>query len=65
MADKGYIPRSGNYLLHIDHHDDMMATRKGPKDQIPQTMGSSTIVAFNWLKINAHKEAFFKEQQGS
>lgn len=24
MADRGYIPRSGNYLLHIDHHDDMM-----------------------------------------
>lgn len=25
MADRGYIPKRGNYLLHIDHHDDMMS----------------------------------------
>ena len=23
MIEKGYIPAEGNYLLHIDHHDDM------------------------------------------
>lgn len=25
LADRGYIPRCGNYLLHVDHHDDMMS----------------------------------------
>lgn len=43
----------------------MMAAKDGPKAQVPATMGASTIIAFNWPKINAHKEAFFKKQQAS
>lgn len=43
----------------------MMAAKNGPRDIIPATMGASTIVAFNWPKINAHKAAFFEEQQAA
>ncbi len=43
----------------------MMAAKSGPRDIIPPTMGASTIVAFNWPKINAHKAAFFEEQQAA
>ena len=43
----------------------MLAARKGPEEKVPPTMGASTIVAFNWPKINAHREAFFEEQRAA
>lgn len=43
----------------------MMAAKSGPRDIIPPTMGASTIVAFNWPKIDAHKAAFYEEQQAA
>ena len=40
----------------------MMAAREGPENQIPASQGASTLITFNWTKINQHKEQFFKEQ---
>lgn len=40
----------------------MMAAKDGPEKAVPATMGASTLVAFNWPRINAHKEKFFREQ---
>ena len=41
----------------------MLAAKEGPDKKVPQTMGASTIVAFNWPRINAHREAFLEEQR--
>ena len=41
----------------------MMAAKEGPDSPVPVTMGASTLVAFNWPRIYAHKEAFMKEQR--
>lgn len=41
----------------------MSAAREGPEAKVPASMGASTFTVFNWPKINAHREAFFKEQQ--
>ena len=43
----------------------MLAARTGPGEKIPATMGASTITAFNWPRITAHKEAFFDEQRAA
>ena len=36
----------------------MMAAKDGPSVKIPKTQGAATLVAFNWPKIHAHKQAF-------
>lgn len=41
----------------------MMAAKEGPEKPIPATMGASTLTAFNWPRIYAHREAFMKEQR--
>ena len=41
----------------------MMAAKEGPKRPVPASMGASTLVAFNWPRINAHKEAFMRKQR--
>jgi len=40
----------------------MMAAKVGPEKQIPSNQGAATITAFNWYKINKHREQFLKEQ---
>lgn len=42
---------------------DMTAARRGPEYRVPQTMGASTLVAFNWPRINAHKAEFMSGQK--
>ena len=41
----------------------MMAAKEGPEKPVPATMGASTLTAFNWPRIYAHREAFMKEQR--
>jgi hypothetical protein len=41
----------------------MMAAKEGPENEIPANMGASTIVTFNWPRINAHKEEFLREKR--
>lgn len=36
----------------------MMAAKDGPSVKIPKTQGAATLVAFNWPRIHAHKQAF-------
>ena len=36
----------------------MMAAKEGPKAPIPASQGASTLVAFNWPRIYAHKKQF-------
>ena len=43
----------------------MLAARKGPEEKVPATMGAVTLVAFNWPRINAHREKFFEEQKAA
>lgn len=43
----------------------MMAAKEGPEKKVPQTQGASTFVAFNWPRINAHREAFLEEQRAA
>lgn len=43
----------------------MMAARNGPEEIVPATMGAATLVTFNWPRINAHKEEFFREQKAA
>ncbi len=43
----------------------MTAPRQDPHTKVPPTMGAMTFTVFNWSRINAHKEAFFKEQQAA
>lgn len=40
----------------------MMAAKQGPDHEIPATMGGSTIVAFNWPRIYAHKDEFMRRE---
>ena len=40
----------------------MLAAREGPDRIIPASQGASTLVAFNWPRIYAHRERFLKEQ---
>ena len=41
----------------------MMAAKEGPKAPIPASQGASTLVAFNWPRIDAHRERFMEEQR--
>ena len=41
----------------------MMAAKEGPEKPIPRTTGASTLVAFNWPRIFAHREKFLREQR--
>lgn len=41
----------------------MMAAKEGPDKAVPATMGASTLTAFNWPRIFAHRDAFMKEQR--
>lgn len=41
----------------------MMAAKEGPERAVPATMGASTLTAFNWPRIFAHRDAFMKEQR--
>ena len=43
----------------------MMAAKNGPLEPVPETMGASTMVAFNWPRINAHREVFLEEQMAA
>lgn len=43
----------------------MMAAKEGPKAPIPASQGASTLVAFNWPRIDAHREQFMKEQHAA
>ena len=43
----------------------MMAAKEGPKAPIPASQGASTLVAFNWPRINAHKKRFMEEQHAA
>ena len=40
----------------------MMAAKEGPKAPIPASQGASTLVAFNWPRIYAHRDRFMEEQ---
>lgn len=40
----------------------MMAAKEGPEKPIPASQGASTLVAFNWPRIYAHRDRFLKEQ---
>ena len=40
----------------------MMAAKEGPERAVPATMGASTLTAFNWPRIFAHRDAFMKAQ---
>ena len=41
----------------------MMAAKEGPEKQIPASMGAATLIAFNWPRINAHREEFLRKQR--
>lgn len=41
----------------------MMAAKDGPDAEVPETMGASTLITFNWNKIYAHKAEFMEEQR--
>lgn len=41
----------------------MMAAKDGPEKAVPATMGASTIACFNWPRIKAHREEFFRTQR--
>ena len=43
----------------------MMAAKEGPKAPIPASQGASTLVAFNWPRIYAHKRQFMEEQHAA
>ena len=43
----------------------MMAAKEGPKAPIPASQGASTLVAFNWPRIYAHREQFMEEQRAA
>jgi hypothetical protein len=43
----------------------MMAAKKGPQNEIPETMGASTLITFNWPRIHAHMDAFMEEQRAA
>ena len=43
----------------------MMAAKEGPKAPIPASQGASTLVAFNWPRIFAHKKQFMEEQRAA
>ena len=43
----------------------MMAAKEGPKAPIPASQGASTLVAFNWPRIDAHQEQFMEEQRAA
>lgn len=43
----------------------MMAAREGPEKQVPSTVGASTLVAFNWPRIYAHREKYMREQRAA
>ncbi len=43
----------------------MMAAKEGPKAPIPASQGASTLVAFNWPRIDAHRERFMEEQRAA
>ena len=43
----------------------MMAAKEGPKAPIPASQGASTLVAFNWPRIYAHKKQFMEEQHAA
>ena len=43
----------------------MMAAKEGPKASIPASQGASTLVAFNWPRIYAHREQFMEEQRAA
>ena len=43
----------------------MMAAKEGPEKQVPSTVGASTLVAFNWPRIYAHREKYMREQRAA
>lgn len=43
----------------------MTAPRQDPHTKVPSTTGAMTFTVFSWPRINAHKEAYFKEQQAA
>lgn len=43
----------------------MMASKNGPRDVVPKTQGAATLIAFNWPRIFAHKEAFLLEAEAA
>ena len=43
----------------------MMAAKEGPKAPIPASQGASTLVAFNWPRIDAHQDQFMEEQRAA
>lgn len=43
----------------------MMAAKEGPKAPIPASQGASTLVAFNWPRIYAHKKQFMEKQHAA
>ena len=43
----------------------MMAAKEGPKAPIPASQGASTLAAFNWPRINAHRKQYMEEQRAA
>lgn len=52
MIDKGYIAPEGNYLLHIDHHDDNMGgTYQWDMEKMPQNAKEALVFTDRCLGI--------------
>ena len=41
----------------------MMASKNGPRAEVPLTQGAATLIAFNWPRIHAHKAEFMESQK--